>query len=93
MRARGFNELKRTILSAVAARGRVSPRTLALVIGYNRRSMYSQCARLCRWRLLRRRFYGRGSLTYSLTAHGARRLAWLNAGSPRNRIGQPVCPL
>jgi hypothetical protein len=80
-----FNELKREILQIFAERGWLSPRTVAFLLRYHRRSMYGHARRLWSWGLLRRRFFGRGTLVYSLSPRGARRLAWLRAGSPRNR--------
>ena len=80
-----YNELKQEILQIFAEKGWVSPRTVAFLLPYPRRSMYAHARRLWNWGLLRRRFFGRGTLAYSLSPRGARRLAWLRAGSPRNR--------
>jgi hypothetical protein len=80
-----YNKLKQEILQIFAEKGWVSPRTVAFLLVYNRRSMYAHARRLWSWGLLRRRFFGRGTLSYSLSPRGASRLAWLKAGSPGNR--------
>lgn len=73
----GFNELKAKALDVFATQGPMSiPEWAISVRFYPVRAAYTYLLRLHRWGLLVRS-RERGRLTYSLSARGRRRLAWL----------------
>jgi hypothetical protein len=80
--ALGYNVRKAQTLAIFERGGRLSPSAWAVLASfYPIRASYSYLVRLHRFGLLHRGRDARGRVSYSLSARGRRRLAWLQTGA------------
>ena len=83
---RGYNEMKRDVLTVLKDRGWRRPKELAGLFGYHVASMHHYLEHLRKWGLVWRR--NRPFAEYRISARGKERLSWLESNRAVVRAGQ-----